>query len=364
MRLSYTLSTYLAWQFLLGIAIAFLALAALIFLFDLVELGRRAAAESEVGFSVVALMALFHLPYLAQRMVPYAVLMGVMLTLSTMTRSHELTIVRASGVSTWQMLLPALVLALAIGAFMVAAINPLAAAMLARYEQMDGQYLRGSVSRLAVSSSGLWLRQADDFGETVLHARRITEPGLTLHDVIIFRYQGKDRFVERIDAASATLEEGRWLLRDALITAPEKPGRREATHVLSTNLTNSQIQESFSPPETLSFWKIPRFVALLEGAGFSALRHRIHWHSVLSAPLLLAGMVLVGATFSLRMPRRGGSGLMIAAGVFAGFILYVFSDVVLALGLSASIPVLLAAWAPAAVTVLVGTGALLYVKGS
>jgi lipopolysaccharide export system permease protein len=309
-------------------------------------------------------MVPLHLPYLAQRVVPYSVLMGVMLALAKLTRTHELMVARAAGVSTWQILLPGLALALATGAVMVTALDPLASAMLARYQQLDAKYLRDSVSNLVVSSSGLWLRQADDFGEAVIHARHITQPELTLHEVIIFRYQGKDRFVERIDAATARLEDGYWQLGDALITSPDRLAERRRSHRFETELTISQIQDSFASPETLSFWQIPAFIALLERAGFSALKHRLHWHSVLAGPLLLVGMVLVGATFSLRMTRRGGTGLMIAVGLMVGFVLYVFSDVVMAMGLSASVPPLLAAWAPAAVTVLVGCGLLLYVKDS
>jgi lipopolysaccharide export system permease protein len=363
-RLSATLSAYLARQFLVGVGIAFLALVLLIFLADLVELSRRAASEDEATFAVVAQMVPLHLPYLAQRVVPYSVLMGVMLALAKLTRTHELMVARAAGVSTWQILLPGLALALATGAVMVTALDPLASAMLARYQQLDAKYLRDSVSNLVVSSSGLWLRQADDFGEAVIHARHITQPELTLHEVIIFRYQGKDRFVERIDAATARLEDGYWQLGDALITSPDRLAERRRSHRFETELTISQIQDSFASPETLSFWQIPAFIALLERAGFSALKHRLHWHSVLAGPLLLVGMVLVGATFSLRMTRRGGTGLMIAVGLMVGFVLYVFSDVVMAMGLSASVPPLLAAWAPAAVTVLVGCGLLLYVKDS
>ena len=57
-------------------------------------------------------------------------------------------------------------------------------------------------------------------------------------------------------------------------------------------------------------------------------------------------MVLVAATFSLRLHRGGGAVMLIVSGVVAGFLLYFLSDIVFALGLSAKIPVLLAAWAP------------------
>ena len=127
-------------------------------------------------------------------------------------------------------------------------------------------------------------------------------------------------------------------------------------------MTINQIQESFAPPETMSFWNLPGFIKTLEAAGFSAIKHRIHWHSILAIPMLLCAMVLIAATFSLRLTRRGGTGLLVVGGLFAGFFLFFMTDVVLALGMSGSIPVILAAWAPAGVFTLLGLAMLLHLE--
>jgi len=62
------------------------------------------------------------------------------------------------------------------------------------------------------------------------------------------------------------------------------------------------------------------------------------------------------------MHRRGGIPLMIASGIASGFVLYLFSNVVFALGLSATIPVNLAAWTPAGVSLLTGATLLLHLE--
>ena len=73
-------------------------------------------------------------------------------------------------------------------------------------------------------------------------------------------------------------------------------------------------------------------------------------------------MVLVAATFSLRMQRRGGATLMIVGGVVSGFLLYFLSDIVFALGLSAKVPVTLAAWTPTGVSLIFGASMLLHLE--
>jgi lipopolysaccharide export system permease protein len=73
-------------------------------------------------------------------------------------------------------------------------------------------------------------------------------------------------------------------------------------------------------------------------------------------------MVLVAATFSLRMQRRGGVATMIVGGVMSGFGLYFLSDIVFALGLSARLPVMLAAWTPTVLSTIFGTSMLLHLE--
>src|SRR3546814_10916791 len=88
----------------------------------------------------------------------------------------------------------------------VSALNPLASALLSRYESLEASYMRNQESKLAVSESGLWLRQADDGGQSVIHAERVRPGSIALQQVIVFRYAEGDRFRDRIDAREAQLE--------------------------------------------------------------------------------------------------------------------------------------------------------------
>jgi len=112
----------------------------------------------------------------------------------------------------------------------------------------------------------------------------------------------------------------------------------------------------------MSFWDLPGFINLLEQSGFSAQRHRLHFNILLARPFLFSAMVLVAATFSLRMQRRGGTTLLIVSGVASGFLLYFLSNIVFALGISAKLPVLLAAWTPTGVAMIFGTSMLLHLE--
>lgn len=362
MRIAPTFSAYVARQFLLGFAGAFALLCFVAQLVDFVELARRASARDGVSLGLIVELTLLRLPTLGLKIVPFAALFGAMFAYMRLTRSHELVVARAAGVSVWQFLLPALVVALLSGIAALAAIDPIASAMARRFEGVEDRVLGGQGSLSALSPSGLWLREGDGKRQMVIHAGRAADNGLTLGDVVIFIYEGTDRFVERVDAPRAQLEDGAWRLTDALITVPDQPPRTEAQIDLPTTLTQASIQESFASPESLSFWALPQFIATLEAAGFSATRHKLRWHAVLAGPLLLCAMVLIGATFSLRLTRRGGVALLGACGIATGFLLYFLSDVALALGEAGSLPPALAAWSPAMISGLLGLAMLFHLE--
>lgn len=362
MRISLTLSRYFARHYLVAFATIFFVLVTLAFAFDTVELLRRAAGRREATFPIVLEMAVMKLPSLSQKLLPFAALFGGMLALTRLTRSNELTVTRAAGVSVWQFLAPALAITVLVGTVAVTVYNPVASAMLARYAELEGKLLRGRTSLLALSSSGLWLRDADAEGQVVIHALRVAGDGVELHDAIFLFYEGNDRFIRRLDATTARLGNGRWYLENVLITGPDRPAETRERYELATELTLNRIRDSFAPPETLSFWALPGFISTLENSGFSALRHRLHFYSTLATPFLLCAMVLVGAPFSLRLTRRGGTALMMAGGVGAGFILFFVSDLVLALGFAGTLPPIMAAWTPTGVSTLIGTAMLFYLE--
>lgn len=362
MRLSWTLSRYFGLHLLGGIGAIFALLMGLIFLGSIAELMRRVAGNADVYFSTVLMMAGLQLPALTERALPFAVMFGALWSYIRLGRNHELLVIRASGVSVWQFLMPGIALALFIGIFAVCAYNPISASFTARFEQLEAKYMRGQPSLLAVSPSGLWLRQADPRGQSVIHALRTSNQGMDLEDVIIFLYEGSDKFAGRIDAAQVKLRDGYWEISDATRTGPGQQPQYLATDRLATTLTPERIQDSFASPETLSFWDLPDFINMLEEAGFSAVRHRLHWHSLLAMPLLLCAMILIAATFALRASTRSGIAMIVLGALVTGFVLYFLTDLALALGRTGSLPVLLSAWTPAGVSILLGVSLLLHLE--
>ena len=185
---------------------------------------------------------------------------------------------------------------------------------------------------------------------------------MRIDKVIVFLMQDNDRFIGRTDAPSATLEDGFWRLGSAIVTAPNQPPTRYDFRRLPTDLTRGNINDSFAPRRQYLFGRFPASSGFSENTGFSGVRHLLHWHTHLALPLMLAAVVILAATFSLRPIRRGGAAVMMVSESAQAFFSIFLSDVVYALGVSSKLPVIMAAWSPALITSFLGIAVLLHLE--
>jgi len=366
--LALTLTFYISRRFVTAALAMVTALSGLVSLFDFIELLRRAASRPEVTLGLVTEIAALRLPYIAMRLLPFAILLGGIMAFWRLTRSSELIVARASGVSAWGFLTGPVVCAVLLGAVASGGVSPLSSMMLARAEALDNTYMRGSGGPLALTGGHLWLRQSDrelnPRGVAILHARgvRVQKHTLTTGEVSVFRLDDADTLLARIEAAKAVLQNGFWVMENARVVRPDHMPEPPRTVLLPTDLTVSRVQDSFASPDTLSFWALPDFIDLLDRSGFSSIRHRLYFQALLALPLLAGTMVLVAAGFSMRPARRGGVARMIGSGVAAGFALFVISKLAEEFGQSGALPVVLAAWVPAASGLLLAVALLLHVE--
>jgi lipopolysaccharide export system permease protein len=288
-------------------------------------------------------------------MMPFAILLGGVFTFVRLSRSNELVAARAAGVSAWDFMLPPLAVAVVTGVVAVTMFTPLSARMFAEFAGLEARYIKGQASQLSVSQNGLWLRQGDENQQSVIHALHVAEQGQHLENVIIFLYGAHDAFKGRIEARSAQLTENAWALREAYVSSIG--GGAPVYHrdyTLPTTLTPAQIQDSYASPDTLSFWDLPGFIRVAQAAGMPSTRYQLYLYTLYALPVLFAAMVFMGASFSLRPSREGGTAKIILFSAACGFGVYFFSDMTRVMGQSGALPILLAAGAPAIASIFIG----------
>lgn len=362
MKVNPTLSWYLARIYFSNMLLLLVGLLAVIYLFDTVELIRRASKMADVPLVLVLQMSLLKLPEVGQVLFPFAILFSAMYTFWQLTRRYELIVVRAAGFSVWQFLAPILTVAVLAGFLQMSIINPIGALLIGKFEQLENMYLKHQESQIAIFREGLWLRQdiiktekMQERGDyIILHAERIKQSNWVLQNVDVLFFDAADTFLQRLDADKAVLGDGQWIFDNIIIHKKDGSTFTKKNYYLPTRLTVEDVEDSFSSPDTISFWRLSGYIKTLEETGLNTSRLRVHFHNLMAQPLLFAAMVLLAATVSMRPPRNRGALWLFSIGIFIGFLVFFVSSFLQALGASEQIPPALAAWSPALVAFLLG----------
>jgi len=312
-----------------------------------------------VPIGTLIYITLLRLPAYTEILLAFAVLVGTIGALLMLSRRSELAVMRAAGMSVWQLLRPALLMSVLFGVFAVTIYNPLAANARGEAERLFAEAF-GRQSNFFKTDAGLWLRQDGVDGPSVLSAGSASDKGMSLIAVTITQFDAQDRFVERVEGQSARLEHGYWRVEKAWVTRVGAEPELYDAYLVSTYLTPERVQDAIGTVLTLSFWELPALIEVAEKAGLSPAKFQIQYQLLLSRPLLLAAMVLLGATVSLRSFRFGKIQTMVVTGMVGGIGFFLLVEVSRQIGMEGLVPPWVAVWVPIVVASLVSTTVLLH----
>lgn len=355
-----TLRRYVAKRFLTAILGAFTVCAVLIYMIDMVELLRMSRRANDVSVLSLLWIGLLRLPAFTEILLAFAVLVGGIGALLSLNRKSELIVMRAGGMSVWQFLRPGLVVSLVLGVVAVTVYNPLAAAARSEAERRVAEAFGREASLMASSGSESWLRQDGADGQSVMSSRAVADQGLSLTGVIVYQFDREGRFVERVDADKASLNDGYWELQNVLVSRPGREPERFDAYTVSTYLTRERVGDALGSEIAVSLWQLPDLIEVAERAGLSAARYKMQYALLISRPMLLMAMVILGATVSLRSFRSGGIQTMVIMGMVGGIGFFLLTEVSRQIGIAGMVSPTTAVWVPIGLALLVSLTVLLH----
>lgn len=345
------LSRYFARRFLFTFLGVFTVFFAMITLLDVVN-QLSLFKGRDVSFATVLTLTLLNAPKQVYQILPLIFLLSTVWLFLALSRSSELVVSRAAGRSALRSLMAPVLVTLVLGVLAVAVLNPVVASTSKEYEERLTDTRQGGRDVLSVGASGLWLRQGGENGQTVIRAARANLDGTELSDTTFITFDGEKGPVRRLEAQTAELRDGAWLLRQvkqwplSSVANPEFAAFELDQIEIPSSLTKDQIRDRLGTPSSIPIWQLPSFISDLSNAGFSARRHSVWFHFQLALPVFLVAMVMIGAVFTMRHTRMGKTGLMSLFAVMSGFVVYFIRNFAQIMGENGELPILLAAWAP------------------
>ena len=351
----------------LGLVIGIFAIT--IMLVDVVEQLRTVGGDIDLSPLTAVQLSLMKLPGLLEETLAFAVLVAAMIAYNQLSKSSELSVIRATGQSAWQFLAPVMVMAACLGLFAMMVLNPLGAHLSERFEASRANLLQEGGQVVERQRSDVWLRQGTDDSQIVIHAASVDSTGQVFTQVRFLEegriYEGarptsRFRFTRRIDAETARISGGFWQLSNLIENTPGNPPQELASLAIETDLDPNTLLSRFTSPDTIGFWGLPSFISQTSKAGLDTSRFSMRWFGLTSLPVLYTAMALIGAIVCLRLSRLGGTSRLIAVGAGAAVALFFVTQIASSFGSSGAIPALIAAWSPALCALFISLTVLAY----
>jgi lipopolysaccharide export system permease protein len=303
---------------------------------------------------------IYRLPAGLYQGLPVIVLISTIFLFLALSRQHELTALKAAGVSLYRVSLPILLLAFAVSVGSVVFQETLLPFLNSKGEEVDRIKIRGELPRHLQRRTQIWYRSSES---RFFRVDLLDPPGRQMDGVMILEIDRNFRLLNRLDAARAYWSSKGWEFERGAFREMGPDGNVESVPFVLTSLELPETLADFiqiqKPADTMSFRELRAYMQKLQESGHQVGKYVVQLYSKLSFPLVHVIMALVAIPFALQWPRGGRIiGVALAIALSMGY--WVVNSLALSFAKADLLPPLLAAWA--ANVVFAGLGLSLFLR--
>ena len=308
------LDAYIAKAVLASIGLVTLMLTGLqifiLFVNQLDQLGK-----GSYGIVQSALFVMLQLPYEVYLFIPMASLLGSLIGLGMMANHRELVVMRAAGMSMWQMTLAVFKAAMIIMVLMTIIGETWVPKMVSMANDLKMQAINGGQSLR--TSRGIWLRYQNNF--IMIGA---VLPNSVLQHVFQFHFDDAHHMESSREIKEIRFEQGSWVAYQVAETSFHKTHTR-AQHYdkmkWEVAVDPSFLKISNNEPDEMSLYELYQFIHIKKVSHQTALNYQLTFWQRVIQPLTTLVMMLLAIPFIFGPLRSSTMGSKLLVGATVGF---------------------------------------------
>jgi lipopolysaccharide export system permease protein len=336
------ITNYIVREILKG---SFIALILLLTLFNLFTFSDELADLGKGGYGLPQIFyyLTFTSPNVLYQLMPASALLGSLFVLGAMANNHELTAMRAAGLSVFGIIRSVLV-----AGTVLAFVAILVGEFVAPEADKKAQLLKTSVQNNQVMLNGLyglWLRENKRF----INVRQILDNG-NLADISIYDVDNQQHLYQTTHAEQAIyLGNQQWRLQNiqqSIISTEQMRSTSRDQEVWKSSISPDLFKLSSIKPDNLAFIDLVKYIDFLKRNHQKSQEFELAlWGRVVN-PLVIFIMLLVSAPFVISIKRGISAGGRMLIGVVIGMGFNIIDKIVGHLGLIYDLNPPLVAFAP------------------
>ena len=345
------LAIYLAKTFFTRSLAVLAGLVLILMMLDLLGESGKILAQPGNGDAELWRYASLRVPQLIARFMPFSVLLGTLITLTTLNQNSEIVSMKAAGISAHQIIAPLIAASFGIAVASFAfneRIVTRATTQLNAWSSVN----YGAIPPETDIQTDVWVRQGDD----LILARQVRGSGADTRLLNVTFYQRDNGILNQvIEAKSATPQNGAWRLVDARIFDVARAVTEDRPEMMAgAGISPDQFSLASVNPNQEDMAQLARSIEELKLSGRETRSLEANFWHKLSGPLASVLMPLLAAVAAFGLARSGQVFVRAVIGMALGFIFFVADNFALAMGNLGAYPPWLAAWGPFFLFLLIG----------
>jgi len=324
-----------------------LALAAFVGIFFLVEFFEKIDKfiEKKAALGLYFSYFINAFPLIITQVAPLAVLMAAFTSIGSLSRTGELTAMRAGGLSLFRISRPIIIATCGITLALILSQELLLPRSTRTMNKILEQKIKG-LSQPQLLRNKLWVRS----GDRIIHIEQVVPREGALQGITIYQMDSDFQIAGRTDAGSAKYIDGSWQFKNLNMRKFDVNSGAMIDSVKSAQqrIDFGKSPEDFQRPEPheweLNYLELKSLAKKMKVEGYDNTRLLVNMYSHLSAPFSCIVMVLLGIPFALNRGRNTSLSLGIVISVIIGVAYFILHSVSMAFGYSGILPPLLATW--------------------
>ncbi len=303
-----------------SIAVVLLVIVALDFISELVDQGGKVAGN--FSFKEVIIYGLLSIPSSIYDFLPLASLVGCLIGLGLLANTSELTVIRAAGVSTsqiiWAVMRPILGY-IGLGIFLGELVTPTTD----QFAESRKAIALGHQSALQ-GQRGVWNREGNEF----MHFSAVLPNG-KLFGVTRLQFDDEGKLLSSTYVESAIFQENYWFERNGMksVLADDRVSTEFfATDTWESELSPRLLDVLVLTPDDLPMKRLYYYADYLERQGQDSQEYLLAFWQKALQPLATASLVMIAISFIFGPLRQVTMGFRIFSGVIVGIVFRTTQD--------------------------------------
>jgi len=288
------------------------------------------------------------IPFIFVQSAPMSMLLSTIYLLGDLNRHNEIIAFKASGINSWKLMKVILYTGL-LTSILVFAVNdrivPKTSAISSSIKQDRIENIKKHGTGKAVKDLALYA-----VGNRIILVRYFDTEKNILKDLLIHQHDRRQNLTYKVTADSATWKDGKWYGRSVSTHRLDSAGRIIGDPsfyeraLIEIEETPEQLLSQRWSTDLMTYGQLASYVKRFGKASAKTQRRLlVDLHHKIAFPLVNLIIILVGASFALKV-KRGGALTGIGVSVIIGLGYYALMAISLALGKGGILPPFLAAW--------------------